>query len=230
VKNVWKYISYFFYVAVNWTPWLAFFVLYHDIRGAIKYGITTFVPVALNKLTIINGDTSKASPYEAANYYLLEKLFTAFRKLSNADSLIDLGCGKGRVLVVAAHFGFTHITGIDFATELSTEASVNMKKLHQKFPQLKWKVINDNVANYTISPDDSVFFMFNPFTEEIIEMFLNKLESSCQQFPRTTWFLYASPLHKEILLKRGYEIVFRKHIMNLKSIILQKGQQEKNTA
>jgi len=224
VKNVWKYIVYFFYVAVNWTPWLAFFVLYHDIRGAIKYGISTFAPVALNKLRIINGDTSKASPYEAANYYLLEKLFTEFRKLSKADSLIDLGCGKGRVLVVAAHFDFKNITGIDFATELCEEASANMKKVNQKSPQLQWKIINDNVANYNISPADSVFFMFNPFTDEIIEKFLKKLEISCRQFPRTTWFLYASPLHKEILLNRGYEIVFQKQVLNLKGIILRRNQ------
>ena len=229
MKNVWKYISYFFYVAVNWTPWLAFFVLYHDIRGAIKYGITTFVPVSLNKLTIVNGDTSKASPYEAANYYLIEKLFIAFRKFSKADSLIDLGCGKGRVLAVAAHFGFTHITGIDFATELCKEASVNMEKIQKKITDLKWQVINDNVANYNISPHDSVFFMFNPFTEEIIEIFLNKLESSCKRFPRTTWFLYASPLHKEILFNRGYEIVFQKQILNLKGIILKRNHQEKIT-
>jgi hypothetical protein len=39
---------------------LAFFVLYHDIRGAIKYGISTFIPVALNKLTIVDGDIGKA--------------------------------------------------------------------------------------------------------------------------------------------------------------------------
>jgi SAM-dependent methyltransferase len=224
VKKVWKYISYFFYVAGNWSPWLAFFVLYHDIKGAYKYGISTFAPVELNKLTIVNGDISKSSPYEAANYYLLEKLFTAFRKSSNADSLIDLGCGKGRVLVVAAHFGFRNITGIDFATELCEEASANMKKLQQKFPYIKWKVINDNVANYNISPGDSVFFMFNPFMEEIIENFLEKLERSCQQFPRTTWFLYASPLHKKVLLNRGYKIIFQKKVLNFKAIVVKKDQ------
>jgi hypothetical protein len=95
------------------------------------------------------------------------------------------------------------LQGLDFATELCKEASANMKKVQKRFPDLKWQVINDNVANYNISPGDSVFFMFNPFIEEIINNFLEKLEASCRQFPRTTWFLYASPLHKEILLTRG---------------------------
>ena len=222
MKNVWNYISYFFYNSINWSPWLAFFVLYHDIRGAFKYGITTFAPVALKKLTIVNGDRSKASPYEAVNYYLLETLFTSFRQVSDADSLVDLGCGKGRVLVVAAHIGFTNITGIDFATELCEEASTNIKKVQQNFPRVKWNVINNSAERYNISHNDSVFFMFNPFTEEIVDKFLEKLERSCRLFPRTTWFLYASPRHKKIFFNKGYEIIFQKHILNLKGIILRK--------
>jgi len=219
VKNVWKYILYFFYVAVNWTPWLAFFVLYHDIRGAIKYGISTFIPVSLSQLTIVGNDISNASRYEAANYYLLKQLFTAFRKLSDSDSLIDLGCGKGRVLVVAAHFDFTHITGIDFATELCKEASDNMKKVQKKIPDLKWQIINDNVSNYNISANDLVFFMFNPFNETVLKDFLKNLDISCNQFPRTTYFIYASPVHQKILLDSGYAVVYEKQKMNLKGII-----------
>ena len=222
MKIVWNYILYFFYNSINWSPWLAFFVFYHDIRGAFKYGITTFAPVALKKLTIVNGDRSKASPYEAVNYYLLETLFTYFRQVSNADSLVDLGCGKGRVLVVAAHFGFTNITGIDFATELCEEASENIKKVHQNFQGVKWNVINDSAEQHNISHNDSVFFMFNPFTEEIVDKFLEKLERSCRLFPRTTWFLYASARHKKIFFNKGYEIIFQKHILNLKGIILRK--------
>ena len=218
-ENPWKYIKYFFYVAANWSPWLAFFVLYHDIRGAIKYSISTFDPVALNKLTIINGDISKASHYEAANYYLLETLFTAFRKISNADSLVDLGCGKGRVLAVAAHFGFTNITGIDFATELCNEASANMKKIQKRFPDLKWRIINDDIANYNISADDSVFFMFNPFNEAVLKGLLKNLDDSFNQFHRPIYFIYASPVHQQLLLDNSYAIIYQKQKLNLKGII-----------
>jgi SAM-dependent methyltransferase len=222
LKTFWQYISYFFYNAINWSIWLALFVLYHDIRGAIKYGIHTFSPVDLKKLTIVKGDVSKASRYEAVNFFLLEQLLENFRKLSSATSIVDLGCGKGRVLVVAAHYGFTEITGIDFAFELCREAAVNMEKVNSRFPLVHWNIINSSVEDYDIMPHDSVFFMFNPFTEEIIRIFLNKLEHSCQQYPRTIYFLYASPQYKELLASFGYEILFEKRILHLQGIIVRK--------
>ena len=125
-------------------------------------------------------------------------------------------------MVVAAHFGFTNITGIEFARELCEISSENMKKIQHKFPGIHWKIINDNVENFTIEAKDSVFFMFNPFTAEVLRLFLEKLEKSCRRFPRTTWFIYASPLYKELLLKKGYEIIFDKRFMNLEGIIARK--------
>ena len=222
MKIIFQYFRFFFYVAFNWSIWLALFVLFHDIRGALQYGIMTFMPVKLTKLTIHSGDISKSSNYEAVNYFMLEQLLTAFRKLSSAESIVDLGCGKGRVMVVAAYFGFTKITGIDFAKELTEEASQNMKKVQKKNPQITWKVIHANVLDYTISPADNVFFMFNPFVEEILATFLGRLEISCKLFPRKTYFLYASPQHADVLRERGYQEVFRISMLDLEGMILVK--------
>lgn len=198
-------------------------MLYHDIRGAMKYGIRrTFAPVKLRHLTLANADISKSSPYEAVNYYMLEKLLNAFRSQSNYTSIVDLGCGKGRVMVTSAYFGFTSITGIDFAKELCEEAAFNMQKVQLAFPGIYWHVIHANVLDYLILPDDAVFFMFNPFVGETLNSFLTTLEESCKLFPRKTYFLYASPQHTVILENRGYKIIFRQTMMNLKGNILYK--------
>ncbi|HMG69129.1 MAG TPA: class I SAM-dependent methyltransferase, partial [Chitinophagaceae bacterium] len=97
---------------------MAFFMLYDNIRGSIKYGTGTFAPVDLKDMKIVSGDIKESSRYEAVSFYMLEKLFNAFRKLSWEKSIVDLGCGKGRMMMVAAHFEFDHITGIDFAANL----------------------------------------------------------------------------------------------------------------
>lgn len=220
MKTLFQYCYFFFYNTIHWGLPLAFFTLYHDVRCARKYGIHTFFPLSLKRLSIANADISKSSPYEACNYLLLEKLFRAFREHSNSVSLVDLGCGKGRAMVVAAHFGFRKITGIDFAAELCKEATANMLKTNIQFPGLEWRVIEGNVLDYAISEDDSVFFLFNPFNEETLVSFLDKLDSSLMQSPRTTWFLYVSPLHAQAMLNRGYEEVFSYKIMNLKAKIL----------
>jgi SAM-dependent methyltransferase len=219
MKLVWKYISHFWYVATNWNVWMAFFMVYDNIRGSLKYGTNTFIPVELKDLTITNGDTKKASRYEAVSFYMLEKLLGAFQKVSAMTSIIDLGSGKGRVLMVASHFGFTDITGIDFAKELCQQANVNMREKEKEFPKIKWTVINEDVENYNIGRQDSVFFMFNPFTEDVLKRFLEKLDDSCHEFPRSIYFLYASPQYQQLLLDNGYAIIYQKQMMHLESII-----------
>jgi SAM-dependent methyltransferase len=219
MKLAWKYVLHFWYVATNWNIWMAFFMVYDNVRGSLKYGTNTFIPVELKDLTITNGDRKKASRYEAVSFYMLEKLLSAFQKVSGLTSIIDLGSGKGRILMVAPHFGFTDITGIDFAKELCEQAIANMKEKETHFPDIKWKVINENVENYDIGNQDSVFFMFNPFTEDVLKSFLEKLDNSCHEYPRSIYFLYASPQYQQLLLDNGYAIIYQKQMMHLESII-----------
>jgi hypothetical protein len=61
--------------------------------------------------------------------------------------------------------------------------------------------------------------MFNPFAEIVLKNFLQKLDISCDQFPRPTFFLYASPQHQQLLLDNGYSIVYQKKKMYLESVI-----------
>lgn len=219
MKNLWKYISHFWYVAINWNIWMAFFMLYDNIRGSIKYGTGTFAPVELKDMKIVGGDIKKSSRYEAVSFYMLEKLFNAFRKLSGERTIVDLGCGKGRMMMVAAHFEFDHVTGIDFAANLCELAMANAQKKGVQFPGVKWEVFNEDVNDYDIKPTDCVFFMFNPFNEIVLKKFLQKLDDSCSHFPRQVYFLYASPQHDQLLLDDGYVIVYQKEKMYLKSII-----------
>ena len=194
-------------------------MVYDNVRGSRKYGFNTLIPMDLKHLTIIDGDVKKSSRYEAVSFYMLEQLLGAFRKISAETSIVDLGCGKGRMMMVAPHFGFQNITGIDFAKEVCEQAIVNMKITEKKFPGITWNVINQNVEDYNIASTDSVFFMFNPFESSVLKNFLENLNASCDQFPRTTYFIYASPQHEQLLLDNGYAIAYQKQKMYLKGII-----------
>lgn len=218
MNKLWKYISHFFYVAINWNIWMAFMV-YDNIRGSAKYSSKTLIPAELKDLTITGNNIKEGSPYEAASFYMIAQLLTAFRKISGQTSIIDLGCGKGRMMMVAPHFGFSGITGIDFAKEACEQAVANLKKKEKQFPKIKWKVVAKDVEDYVISPSDSVFFLFNPFNQTVLKNFVKKLEASCDQFPRTTCFIYASPLHQQVLLNNGYAIIYQKRKMHMEGII-----------
>lgn len=201
---------------------MAFFVTWHEIKRGSKYNVDTIKPVSLDDLTIAEGDKTQSSPYEALNYYILENLLDNFCKLfPNEKNLLDIGSGKGRIMVAAAHYGFTTITGIDFAKELCEAAKTNVNKIKGKFPGTTFNIYCKDVLNYELNPNDKVFFLFNPFNKDIMEKFSERIDQSVRQHPRSIYLIYANPQQKVVLLEKGYKEIFSiKKLRLLEGIIL----------
>lgn len=224
MKKFFHNIYNFFYVAFNWNLPLAIFITWHEIKRGPKYNVNTIKPVSLEALTIAEGDISKSSPYEALNYYILESLLENFRKLFPSEkSILDIGSGKGRVMVVAAHYGFKNITGVDFARELCAAAKRNINKIKAQFRDTTFTIYCKDILNYTIDKSDKVFFLYNPFNKDIMEKLLEKIDRSVKEHSRTIYFIYANPQQKEVLLQKGYTEVFSiKKLRLLEGVILLK--------
>ena len=224
MKKFLHYIYNFFYVAFNWNLQLAVFITWHEIKRGPKYNINTIKPESLDTLTIDEGDRSKSSPYEALNYFILENLLENFCKLFPLEnSLIDVGSGKGRVMVAAAHYGFKNITGVDFAKELCKGAERNVNKIKPQFPGTTFNIFCNDILNYPIKAGDKVFFLFNPFNKEIMEKFLERIDRSVKEHRRSIYFIYANPQQKEILVQNNYQEIFRiKKLKRLEGVILLK--------
>lgn len=184
---------------------MAFFSVYHEIRGEKKYNIDTIVLDRLNNLSIKGDNLAHSSIYQACNYYILEKGFAYLEDINENKNIIDFGSGKGRVLVVAAYHGFKNITGIEFANALCAHAEQNIKKTQPIFPTVKFNIICDDVVNYKIEKEQNVFFFFNPFDEVIMLEVVKNIRSSLKENSRKVYIMYVNPVHKEIFLSAGFK-------------------------
>ncbi len=184
---------------------------------------STSSPVELSDLNTGSNNIENSSRYEAVNYFVLEAMLKRIRQLTPATIFTDLGCGKGRAMVVAAYSGFTQINGVDFAKEVCEMAVENMQITSQYISGMSFRVVCSNVLDYEISPDESVFFMFNPFAEETIRKFLRKIEYSMRINPRSIYFLYVSPKFIETFFDFNYDPVYRiRKLKYLEGVILKK--------
>lgn len=199
------YLKYFLFINSNWNFRLAFFTVWNEIKGEKKYNIHTVALDRLSTLTIKGDNLSHASIYQGANYFLLEKAFGYLASIHANKNIVDFGCGKGRVLAVAAHYGYTKITGIDFAKALCVAAEQNIQRVKANFPSVQFTIICDDAVNYKIAPDENVFFFFNPFDEVVMLQVVKNILQSLRQSPRHVTIVYLNPLHKEIFLSAGFE-------------------------
>lgn len=217
------YIRYFFFVMWNWNVRLALFTIYHEIRGEKKYGLDTSRMDTLTHLSITGNNRQHAEIYQGASYFLLEDTFSRLRTLHPSQSLIDMGCGKGRALVVAAYYGFSQITGVDFAYDLCKEAARNCKKLLLKFPAVHCRIICADAASYLFEDNVDTIYFFNPFNQVIMRQVLANILNSLQQHPRVLFIVYLNPQHKNLFLHAGFtEVYYIKKMEFVEACILKK--------
>ena len=229
-----RYIKYFFYLAFNWNLKIAWVIISQEIKGEKKYGINTTGADELRALEAKGVDISHATIYMPVSYSLLEEVF---EQLNAADPtslnlltlkpfyhFLDIGCGKGRALCVAAHKGCMKLTGIDLSKELCDKAKENLNITKQKIPALNFSVINNDAFYFEIPADVDCIFFFNPFDEIIMSGVVKNILKSLQQHPRKISLIYVNPLHKELFLKAGFnEVYYNKKMKYLEVLIMRAG-------
>jgi hypothetical protein len=105
-------------------------------------------------------------------------------------SFVDLGCGKGRALLVASQFPFRHLFGVELAPELCQIARQNIA-LRREWSE-RISILEHDAAKFTFPDGPLVIFMFHPFFARILRRVLANLERQLRRSPRETWLLYAN--------------------------------------
>ncbi len=214
-------IQYFFYIATNWGIRIGLFTLKEEIKGEKKYNINTTSYNKLSRFQISGSHLKHATEYMPVNYFTIEQLLSHLPENAKQGAFLDIGCGKGRALCVAAAFGFKKVVGIDFAKEMIDAAGINLNQTKISHPALQYELLWKDISNFDIEKEVSTVFLFNPFDEILMRTVIQKMNTSLKNHPRSFYVLYASPRHEELFFAEGYDVIFRVKKLNyLEGIIL----------
>jgi SAM-dependent methyltransferase len=140
-----------------------------------------------------------AAQYQATAPELCLGHLTALNIRHDEFIFIDVGSGKGRVLLLAARFPFRRVTGVEFAPGLVQISQDNLKKCAGRLACQHIEVLCMDAADYTFPPEKTVLFLFNPFDGVVAKQVFRNLELSFQQFPREIHIIYLHPVCRELL-------------------------------
>ena len=113
-------------------------------------------------------------------------------------SFVDLGCGKGRAVLIAADFPFRSILGVELAPELCRIARANVALKPEWASRIS--VLEQDAATIAYPEGPLVVFLFHPFFPRILRRVLANLERQLRRSPRETWVLYANnPRYTRVL-------------------------------
>lgn len=111
-------------------------------------------------------------------------------------TFVDVGSGKGRMLLMAADYPFRRIEGIEFRKDLHDTAVENIRQYRRfkaKAACSPIECINMDATSYDFPDGNLVLYLFNPFNEEVMQKMLNRLEASLTRNPRDVILIMLYP-------------------------------------
>src|SRR5262249_42854411 len=90
---------------------------------------------------------------------------------------VDIGSGKGKLLLLAAKLHFSEIIGIEYAPALHEIAVQNIDRFKQSTGcPIKISSVNEDALKWPLPERPAIFFMYNPFDLETTKAFFARLD------------------------------------------------------
>lgn len=171
-----------------------------DTRFDRRYGTDTAGEVQPEDLGIDDPDTRKA-----AVRYLPSPPAITRRLLSELDvdpaawSFVDFGCGKGRVVMVAAQFGFKRVEGVEISRALHLIAEDNARRFAAAEPQAAPIVVRcADARTVELPPGDTVLHFYHPFDPPVLADVLANVGRSLASSPRRIRIVYLAAFQEAL--------------------------------
>jgi SAM-dependent methyltransferase len=120
---------------------------------------------------------------------LQERLHVDFRDFS----FVDVGSGKGRALLLASGYPFRKVVGVEISPELDRVARENIARYTAPGPQAPITSFQGDAADFQWPPGPLLVYMWNSFTQPVMEQTFRNLEGSLAEVPRRLYIVYIHP-------------------------------------
>ena len=158
-----------------------------------EYGTDTGRIVRLETLPSVTGEQARLGHrYEASTP---QRAIDALERLPirhEQFTLVDIGSGKGRVLLIAAEFPFRRIIGVEFASELHDIAVSNVHRARPDDPRLEF--VCQDATDYEFPDEPLVLYFYGPFLAPIMRIVIGNVSQSLRASPRPAYLvLFTTP-------------------------------------
>jgi SAM-dependent methyltransferase len=168
-----------------------------DAEFDAMHGTDTAGSVEPGNLGIANAESSRLairylpSPLRVTSW-MLDRVGIEFRDYS----FVDLGCGKGRVLLIAAQRPFRSVVGVEISAELAAIARLNVERFKPPSEQIRAiRVETTDVRQFTMPAGNLLIHMYHPFDPAISAAVFTRLAEVREMPPRRVVVAYLTYTH-----------------------------------
>ncbi len=115
-------------------------------------------------------------------------------------TFVDLGSGKGRVLLMAAMYPFARVLGVEVQPELHRIAERNLaspRPAGWQCEQIESCCLDAREFEFPETP--LLVYLFNPFPDYVLRIVLDRLGESLRGNPRAAYVIYNAPWETKVV-------------------------------
>jgi predicted RNA methylase len=179
-----------------------------------EHGVSTAGVVEVDEMAADHGLKASAERYEATPPECFRFLLDEAGIQRPGDySFVDLGSGKGRVLLLAGLAGFKSVTGVELCGNLHRIASDNISRA-TGLATRPLAVLGDATSHH-FPEGPTVCFLNNPFGPPLLQRALENIESSLRAASRDFLLIYYHCNHFALVdARQSWRCLSRGHWQN----------------
>jgi SAM-dependent methyltransferase len=110
-------------------------------------------------------------------------------------TFVDLGSGKGRVVLMASDYPFREIIGVEFSEELNAIAEANICNYRNPRQSSSVRLCRMDFTLFDFPREPLFVFLYSPSSEVVTKKLAENLGKSLSSHPRPAWVLYINPTY-----------------------------------
>ncbi|WP_263370460.1 class I SAM-dependent methyltransferase [Granulicella cerasi] len=129
-------------------------------------------------------------------------------------TFVDIGCGKGRVLMLASEFPLQRIVGVELSPALVKDANENLRQWRLRphaCEQIEARVAD--VLEFPLPEGPTLLYLYNPFEAELFARWVQSLQPALASRTAPLHVMYMNPRHEALLAAvPGVELLWQESI------------------
>ena len=140
--------------------------------------------------------------YAASSWHFLPRALR-YTGVSDDDTFIDFGCGKGRVVHQAAGWPFRRVIGVEVSSELAAIAQAAVTAHRQKYRCRDVEIVVADLKDFRVPDDLTIGYLYRPLLDDTFDVLLRGIVESIDRSPRRVRLINADQASGGPILATG---------------------------
>ncbi|MGA8430180.1 MAG: class I SAM-dependent methyltransferase [Candidatus Sulfotelmatobacter sp.] len=144
------------------------------------------------------------SEYQPTDPYFFREMMKALQRDAHIDlsdfTFIDIGSGKGRVLLMASDYPFRRIVGVELLPALHRIALENLGKYRSEEQGcFALESVCCDATEFSFPAEPLLVYLFHSLPEASLRQMISRLGTSLRETPRPAFVMYHNPVLEHTL-------------------------------